>query len=152
MLELRFIRENINLVREKTAHRGLATDKVDEFVVVDAKRLELLQEVESLKNQRNTASKEIAQLKQGSNEDKQKADTLIPEMRKTSEHIKELDKVLGKIQKQLQVLVLSIPNICSDDVPKGTSDEDNVEFKRSEERSVGKACASMCRTRGAPYN
>ena len=65
MLELRFIRENINLVREKTAHRGLATDKVDEFVVVDAKRLELLQEVESLKNQRNTASKEIAQLKQG---------------------------------------------------------------------------------------
>ncbi len=129
MLELRFIRENINLVREKTAHRGLATDKVDEFVVVDAKRLELLQEVESLKNQRNTASKEIAQLKQGSNEDKQKADTLIPEMRKTSEHIKELDKVLGKIQKQLQVLVLSIPNICSDDVPKGTSDEDNVEFK-----------------------
>lgn len=129
MLELRFIRENINLVREKTAHRGLATDKVDEFAVVDAKRLELLQEVESLKNQRNTASKEIALLKQGSDEDKQKADTLIPEMRKTSEHIKELDKVLGEIQKQLQVLVLSIPNICSDDVPKGTSDEDNVEFK-----------------------
>lgn len=129
MLELRFIRENIDLVREKTAHRGLATDKVDEFVAVDAKRLELLQEVESLKNQRNTASKEIAQLKQGSDEDKQKADGLIPEMRKTSEHIKDLDKVLGEIQEQLKDLVLSIPNICSDDVPKGTDDEDNVEFK-----------------------
>ncbi len=129
MLELRFIRENIDLVREKTAHRGLATDKVDEFATVDAKRLELLQEVESLKNQRNTASKEIAKLKQGSDEDKQKADTLIPEMRKTSDHIKELDKVLGEIQEQLKDLVLSIPNICSDDVPKGTDDEDNVEFK-----------------------
>ena len=129
MLELRFIRENIDLVREKTAHRGLATDKVDEFVAVDAKRLELLQEVESLKNQRNTASKEIAQLKQGSDEDKQKADGLIPEMRKTSEHIKDLDKVLGEIQERLKDLVLSIPNICSDDVPKGADDEDNVEFK-----------------------
>jgi len=129
MLELRFIRENIDLVREKTAHRGLATDKVDEFAAVDAKRLELLQEVESLKNQRNTASKEIAQLKQGSDEDKQKADTLIPEMRKASARIKELDKVLGEIQDQLKDLVLSIPNICSDDVPKGNDDEDNVEFK-----------------------
>jgi len=130
MLELRFIRENIDLVREKTAHRGLTTDKVDEFVSVDAKRLELLQEVESLKNQRNTASKEIAQLKQGSDEDKQKADTLIPEMRKTSEHIKELDKVLGEIQEQLKDLVLSIPNICNDDVPKGRDEEQNVKYKK----------------------
>ncbi len=129
MLELRFIRENIDLVREKTAHRGLATDKVDEFASVDAKRLELLHEVESLKNQRNKASKEIAQLKQGSDEEKKQADTLIPEMRKTSERIKGLDKELGDIQEQLQALVLSIPNLCSDDVPKGTDDEDNVEFK-----------------------
>ena len=129
MLELRFIRENIDLVRKKTAHRGLATDKVDEFATVDAKRLELLQEVESLKNKRNTASKEIAKLKQGSDEAKQKADTLIPDMRKASARIKELDKILGEIQEQLKDLVLSIPNICSDDVPKGTDDEDNVEFK-----------------------
>lgn len=136
MLELRFIRENIDLVREKTAHRGLATDKVDEFVAIDAKRLELLQEVESLKNKRNTASKEIARLKQGSDEEKQQADRLIPEMRKTSEHIKELDKVLGEIQGQLKDLVLSIPNICSNDVPKGTDDEDNVEFKTWGEKPV----------------
>ncbi|MEN8200591.1 MAG: serine--tRNA ligase, partial [Thermodesulfobacteriota bacterium] len=56
MLELRFIRENLDLVREKTAHRGLSTEKVDEFATVDRKRLDLLQEVEILKNQRNTAS------------------------------------------------------------------------------------------------
>jgi len=130
MLELRFIRENIDLVREKTAHRGLATDKVDEFERVDQKRLQLLTEVESLKNQRNIASKDIAKLKQGTEEEKKQADTLIPEMRKTSDKIKELDKELGAIQDQLQDLVLSIPNICNDDVPKGNDDADNVELRK----------------------
>ena len=129
MLELRFIRENLDLVREKTAHRGLNTDKVDNFASVDSKRLDLLREVEALKNQRNTASKEIAQLKRGSDEEKKQADNLIPEMRKASDRIKELDNELGDIQEQLNELVLSIPNLCSDDVPKGTDDEDNVEFK-----------------------
>ena len=130
MLELRFIRENLDLVREKTAHRGLSTDNVDEFAAVDSKRLALLKEVENLKNKRNTASKEIAQLKKGSDEEKKQADSLIPEMRKTSERIKGLDKKLGEIQAQLQDLVLSIPNLCSDDVPKGQDDADNVEFKK----------------------
>jgi seryl-tRNA synthetase len=129
MLELRFIRENLDLVREKTAHRGIATDKIDEFASVDQKRLELLTEVEGLKNKRNIASKEIARLKQGSDEEKKQADTLIPEMRKASDRIKELDKELGEIQAVLQDLVLSIPNLCSDDVPKGQDDADNVEFK-----------------------
>jgi len=130
MLELRFIRENIDLVREKTAHRGLTTDKVDEFALVDQKRLGLLQEVETLKNKRNVASKEIAKLKSGSDAEKKEADTLIPEMRKTSDTIKELDKELGGIQERLQDIVLSIPNICNDDVPKGKDDADNVELRK----------------------
>ena len=129
MLELRFIRENLDLVREKTAHRGISTDKVDEFASIDQNRLNLLHEVEGLKNKRNLASKDIAKLKQGSDEDKKQADTLIPEMRKASERIKELDKELGVIQDNLQDIVLSIPNLCSDDVPKGKDDTDNVEFK-----------------------
>lgn len=129
MLELRFIRENIDLVREKTAHRGVTTEKVDEFATIDKQRLQLLQEVESLKNKRNIASKEIAQLKKGTAEEKKHADTLIPQMRETSDRIKSLDKQLGEIQERLKDLVLSIPNICSDDVPKGQDDADNVEFK-----------------------
>lgn len=130
MLELRFIRENLDLVREKTTHRGLSTDNVDEFAQVDQKRLKLLQEVESLKNQRNTASKEIARLKQGTDQEKKEADILIPEMRKASETIKGLDKDLGEIQARLQDLVLSIPNLCDDDVPKGQDDADNVELRK----------------------
>ena len=64
MLELRFLRENIEFVKQKTAKRGLTTEKLDEFIAIDKKRLAALSEVESLKNARNTASKEIAKLKQ----------------------------------------------------------------------------------------
>ncbi len=129
MLELRFIRENLDLVRKKTAHRGISTDNVDEFASVDRERLQLLSEVESLKNKRNVASKEIARLKQGSDDEKKEADILIPEMRKASEKIKELDQKLGEVQDRLQDLVLSIPNLCSDDVPRGQDDTDNVELR-----------------------
>lgn len=94
------------------------------------KRLKLLGKVEQLKNQRNIASKDIAKLKQGSTEEKNQADTLIPQLRKTSDTIKKLDKELGEIQNQLQDLVLSIPNLCNDDVPKGTDDADNVEIRK----------------------
>ena len=64
MLELRFIRENLHLVKEKTALRGQNTDKIDQFSSIDQRRLELLAEVEGLKNRRNIVSKEISQLKQ----------------------------------------------------------------------------------------
>ncbi|MBU1137900.1 MAG: serine--tRNA ligase [Proteobacteria bacterium] len=130
MLELRFIRENLDLIREKTGKRGIPTDKVDEFASVDQQRLDLLQEVEALKNKRNIVSKEIAQLKKGNTEEQKAADTLIPEMRKTSDRIKEMDRSLNEIQIRLQDLVLSIPNLCSDDVPAGQDDSDNLEVKQ----------------------
>ena len=79
MLELRFIRENIDLVREKTGVRGLDTAIIDRFADIDGKRLEFLGEVENLKNRRNTVSREIADLKKaGSHEE---AEPLIGEMK-----------------------------------------------------------------------
>lgn len=129
MLELRFIRENLDLVKEKTAKRGLATDKIDEFAVLDQKRLELLSTSEALKNKRNNASKEIATLKGGNDEEKKQAEPLIVEMREISTKIKTLDEELGKIQDQLQKIVMGIPNLCHDSVPVGQDDSDNIEFK-----------------------
>ncbi len=129
MLELRFIRENIELVKEKTAKRGLSTEKLDDFITIDQKRLTTLTEVEALKNARNIASKEIAQLKKGTDDDKKKADPLILEMKKTSQRIKELDSELGTIQDELQEIVMAIPNLCDDSVPEGNDDSDNIEIK-----------------------
>ncbi len=128
MLELRFIRENIDLVREKCLHRGMEPEIVDRFTEIDGRRLALLAEVEQLKNRRNTVSKEIAPLKQAGEHDK--AEPLITLMREVSTRIKELDNELAEIQDQLNDIVLSIPNLCHDSVPKGNDDADNIELKK----------------------
>lgn len=128
MLELRFIRENIGLVREKCLRRGMNTELIETFAAVDAQRLALLNQVEQLKNQRNTVSKDIAQLKKTGEE--AKAEPLIVEMREVSDRITALDKELAETEVRLTDVVMSIPNLCDDSVPAGKDDKDNVEVKR----------------------
>ena len=77
MLELRFIREHLSLVREKIRHRGMEDTRIDEFAAVDQQRLGLLSRVESLRNKRNEASREIAQRKKQGGD----AEQLMVEMR-----------------------------------------------------------------------
>jgi seryl-tRNA synthetase len=126
MLELRFIRENIDLVKEKIKLRGITNSRIDEFVDIDRKRRELLSEVEDLRNRRKTVSQEIADLK------KQQADaeTLIVEMRRVNDRIKEIEESLSGIEEDLQKIVMDIPNIFHDSIPIGTDDSDNVEVKK----------------------
>jgi len=124
MLELRFIRENIQLVRERTSRRGIDLAIIDRFTKTDSRRLALLGEVEDLKSRRNNVSREIADLKQAGNNDK--ADPLIAEMKEVSSRIKDLDGELGRIQEELNDIVMSIPNICDHSVPEGKDDSDNV--------------------------
>ncbi len=128
MLELRFIRENIDLVRAKCLHRGMNTDLIDTFTKIDSRRLELLGEVEQLKNRRNTVSKEIAPLKKAG--EHEQAEPLINEMRQVSERIKEMDRELSQVQDDLADVVLSIPNLCDDSVPAGNDDSDNIEIRK----------------------
>ena len=130
MLELRFIRENLQLVREKTALRGQNTDRIDQFSAIDQRRLALLAEVEGLKNRRNIVSKEISQLKLDKSQGPEQADLLISEMREANQRIKDLDQELSQIEEQLQSIVLAIPNLCDDRVPVGQSDSDNTEVRR----------------------
>jgi seryl-tRNA synthetase len=136
MLELRFIRENIDLVKEKTSRRGMETNLLDEFVHIDQQRLATLTEVEGLKNKRNTTSNEIAVLKRGSEPDKKKAEPLIAKMKETNRRIKDLDAKLHTIQEELQRIVMAIPNLCDDDVPVGQDDTDNIEVKIWGEKPV----------------
>ena len=128
MLELRFIRENIELVKTKTAKRGMDTDMLDRFMEVDQRRLAILGEVESLKNRRNNVSREIAVFKK--NKDEAGAAPLIEEMKQVGYRIKELDEELAGVHHELDDIVMSVPNLCDDSVPEGNDDEDNVEIKR----------------------
>lgn len=129
MLELRFIRENIELVKEKCINRGMDTTLVDNFTTIDKQRLALLSEVESLKAKRNTVSDQIAVLKKGSDEQKKEADPLIVEMRETSQKIKEMDVTLHEIEENLKKIVMAIPNLCHDSVPVGQDEADNIEIR-----------------------
>lgn len=128
MLELRFIRENTDLVREKTKKRGIDPSLIDRFTETDSRRLALLNEAENLKNRRNIASKNIADLKKKG--DNQGAEPLIAEMRNVSARIKDLDSELTQVQEQLNDIVMSIPNLCDDSVPEGNDDADNIEVRK----------------------
>ena len=130
MLELRFIRENLDLVKEKSIRRGMTATLLDEFASIDKERLGILSEVEGLKNKRNTVSEEIALLKKGSAEDQQKIEPLILEMRAANQRIKELDGELTKTEEGLQKIVMNIPNLCHDSVPVGLNDTDNLEVRK----------------------
>jgi seryl-tRNA synthetase len=126
MLELRFIRENAELVKEKMLCRGMDGAKIDRFVAIDQDRRQLLTEVEGLRNTRKTVSQEIAGLKAK----KQETEGLMREMRQVGDRVKELEQRLAVIESDLNAIVMEIPNLCQDSVPPGRDDKDNVEVKR----------------------
>lgn len=126
MLELRFTRENLELVKEKTKLRGIEDSRIEDFAAVDLQRRKLLSELESLRNKRKTVSSEIAELKK-QNKD---AEPLILKMREAGERIKDLEKQVAGIEEDLQDIVMGIPNLCDDSVPVGKDDTDNIEVKK----------------------
>lgn len=125
MLDINIIRENPDTARAGMRKRGMDTSPVDEAVRLDAKRRELLQEVEALKAERNRVSKEIGRMK-----DKAQREKLIGEMREVGDKIKGMDEELKQIDDSLNAAMSIIPNIPAAIVPDGFTDEDNVEVKR----------------------
>jgi seryl-tRNA synthetase len=120
MLDIKFLRQNLDLVRRKLAERGQTID-LERFSALDARRRDLLQEVETLRNERNTVSKEIGDRK------KRKADAadLIARMGEVSARIKDLDATLEETESALEAIVMTMPNVTHDSVVRGTSSEDN---------------------------
>ncbi|MGA1875857.1 MAG: serine--tRNA ligase [bacterium] len=122
MLDIKFLRDNLDLVREKLQQRGKEAD-IDRFISLDQQRRDILQESEQLKHERNVFSKEMADRRKenlAANED-----SLI-RMREISSRIKELDEKLRDIQTALESIVYTIPNLPHESVPIGTDERDNV--------------------------
>lgn len=126
MLELRFIRENTTLVKEKMRHRGMDDSVIEKFIEIDKERRTILSEVEGLRNKRKTVSQEIGKLKAA----KQDADSLMEEMRQVGGRIKELEGKLSTTEETLQDIVMGIPNLCQDSVPFGKDDTENQELRK----------------------
>ncbi|HHY59574.1 MAG TPA: serine--tRNA ligase [Clostridia bacterium] len=125
MLDLKFVRENPEVVEEAIKKRG-GQVSLDQFLALEKQRRQLLQEVEQLRNRRNVVSETIAQKKRAG-EDVQ---DLIEQMRVVSQQIKELDDRLKAVEEDIQKALLNIPNIPHPSVPVGQSSEDNVEVRR----------------------
>jgi seryl-tRNA synthetase len=120
MLDIKYLRQNVEFVRRKMLERGQEMD-FGPFIAMDAKRLDILHEVELLRNERNTASKEIGEKKQR----KEDASALIARMGEVSTRIRELDEALKKTEAELNEMGMIIPNIPHESVAYGTSSEDN---------------------------
>jgi len=125
LLDLKFVRENPEIVRQAMIDKGEAGD-LDGILSRDAVRRDLLKEVEELKQIRNRVSKEIGKAGADSAAMQQKKD----EMRDVSSRIKELDEKLRLIDSEMEQLLLGLPNIPDDAVPRGKDEEDNVEVRR----------------------
>ncbi|HMK43223.1 MAG TPA: serine--tRNA ligase [Dissulfurispiraceae bacterium] len=124
MLDARFVRENIEIVKEALAKRGAGIDLTD-FLWTEQERLRLIREVDELKNRRNTVSEEIGRLKRT----KQDAAALVAEMKGVSDRIKESDDVLKSIEEKTSQFLLTVPNIPDASVPVGKDETENVEAR-----------------------
>jgi len=126
MLDLKFIRSEPDLVKEKLKRRGLDTDIIDSILRLDEQRRKILFDVTSLKEERNKVSDEIGRLK------KEKKDTQdkILAMREVSTKIKEMDSEIKGIEEKVQKSLLEIPNMVDDSVPVGPDEGSNVEIKK----------------------
>ena len=125
MLEIKFVRDNLDAVQNAMKHRGESID-LARYREVDAVRRDRLQEIEGLRHQRNVVSEKIATLKK-SGED---AEEMVVEMRDVSARIKALEKSLGEAEAAMQEIIMGIPNIPHPSVPVGADESDNTEIKR----------------------
>ena len=131
MLDIKYLRQNIDFVRQKMDERGQKID-FDRFIDLDAKRRDILQAVETLRNERNSVSKEIGELK------KKKADAsaLIEKMGNVSAKIKEYDESLRVTEEDLNAFVMVVPNVQHESVPRGHGSKDNPVVRSWGEKPV----------------
>ena len=121
MLDINLFRENPDLIREGMEKRGLDPSSVDKVIALDARRRDILQEVESLRAKRNQGSKEIPNI-----EDPEKRQEKIEELRAVGDQIDALDEELSEVEESLQGEMAVIPNIPDESTPIGTDESDNV--------------------------
>jgi len=125
MLDLKFIRENLEAVKQGAANKKHKVD-LERFTELDEQRREKIQIVEKMKQQRNSVSQKIAKLKKSG----ESAKTYINQMQTVANAIKELDESLKTIESELYEIQTWIPNPPHTSSPVGASEDDNIEVKR----------------------
>ena len=123
MLDLNLIRERPDLVRTALKNRQMDAyaSPVDDILRLDEKRRSLLTQVEALKAERNSVSKEIGKMKDAAEREKK-----IAAMREVGDKITAFDKEVADVEAELNNLTAALPNIPDERTPIGASEEENV--------------------------
>ncbi len=124
MLDLKYIRENPDLVRKAIENKNESAD-IDKILELDKKRRTVIAEVEELKALKNKVSEQIA----GKKKNKEDASDDIARMKEVGQKIAEMDNNLRSVKEALDYHLLRVPNIPDDTVPVGADEESNVTIK-----------------------
>ena len=125
MLDLKYIRENAEIVRQ-TIKKKHEKDSLDKILELDGRRRELLQKSEAIKNERNNIAEEVAKAKRQG----QDAAGFIAAGREKGDSLKTIEDELRIVEQELNDLVLYVPNVPHPSVPAGSDSNDNVEVRR----------------------
>jgi len=125
MLDINFIRNNPDKVKQAIALKHENAASIDQLLGVDTQRRSMIHACEQLKSKRNEKSKEVSELKKKG----QDASRIIEETKKIGDDIKSIEEKLKELDTQITNLMLRIPNIPAADVPIGKDEKDNVVVK-----------------------
>ena len=128
MLDLNYVRENLEAVRAALEKRGMPTDVLEDFTHADAVRRRAIAESDQLNSERNKASREIGTLmKEGKRED---AEDCREQVTFLKESIGRRDRERDEAEKRMRELLSTLPNIPHDSVPVGRDESANAEIRR----------------------
>lgn len=128
MLDIKFVRENPDLVDKACESRQNAHWDREKFFELDEERRSVITEVESLQAERNAVSKQIGLLMREGK--KEEAEAAKEQVAANKDRIAELDQRRGEVEEELTDLVAAIPNIPDASVPYGKDDSDNPEVRK----------------------
>jgi len=128
MLDLNFVRENLDRVRAALDTRNAPSSVLDDFARMDAERRRIIAESDQLNAKRNAASRTIgALMKEGKRDE---AEAQRQEVGELKERIAELDLKRGEAEVNMQTLLEALPNLPHESVPVGTDESANTEARR----------------------
>ncbi|MBK8465809.1 MAG: serine--tRNA ligase [Chloracidobacterium sp.] len=128
MLDLNFVRDNLDAVRSALKNRNFPTDSLDKFVELDAERRRVIGEADKINQLRNSSSKEIGALMQAGNKDE--ADAKKAEIAGLKNKQTEFERLRDESVASMHELLAGLPNIPADDVPIGADESANKEVRR----------------------
>ncbi|TLG77186.1 serine--tRNA ligase [Culicoidibacter larvae] len=126
MIDMKIMRENLELVKENLVKRQMDSSIVNEFPELDSERKVLLQDNEALKNKRNEASKLIGTYKREGKDTTE----IFAQVDGLGDTIKANDERLANIENKITAIMEQLPNILAPDVPVGKDEDENIEIRK----------------------